>query len=211
VLNRIVARKERQGMDAGGWSWLEVAKLAGSLVTPVVIASFGIYIHRVTRRFEHAQWRSQKLIEKRLLIYDDLAPLLNDLLCFFTYVGAWKEIEPPAAVSLKRAVDKKVHLAAPLFSPRFFEACMNFQNVCFAAYSGWGIDARLQTRFENFKGVWGERWDANWEKLFTEKAPDNRQAVRAAYRDVMEAFASDLGVLSPPTVRRSDRVPNDTT
>src|SRR5258708_2100639 len=110
-------------MDAGAWSWLEVAKLAASLVTPVVVATFGIYIHRVTKRFEHLQWRSQKLIEKRLTVYDDLAPLLNDLLCFFTYIGAWKEMDPPTVVGLKRKVDKKLHLAAPLFSPRFFEAC----------------------------------------------------------------------------------------
>jgi hypothetical protein len=34
----------------------------------------GIYIHRVTKRFEHLQWRSQKLVEKRLAVYDDLAP-----------------------------------------------------------------------------------------------------------------------------------------
>ena len=68
-------------MEAGPWNWLEVAKLAAVLLMPVALAVFGVYIHRVTKRFEHLQWRSQKLIEKRLAIYDDLAPHFNDLLC----------------------------------------------------------------------------------------------------------------------------------
>jgi hypothetical protein len=195
-------------MDAGAWSWLEVAKLAASLVTPVVVAVFGVYIHRVTKRFEHSQWRSQKLIEKRLVVYDDLAPLLNDLLCFFTYVGAWKEMDPPTAVGLKRKVDKKVHLAAPLFSPRFFGACMTFQNLCFETYVAWGLDARLRSEFKRRKEAWDAKWDAGWEQLFSDEASDPK-AVRAAYRDVMEAFAADLGVLAEPRVPHSGRVPGN--
>jgi len=195
-------------VEAGTWSWLEVAKLAASLVTPVVVAILGVYIHRVTKRFEHSQWRSQKLIEKRLAVYDDLAPLLNDLLCFFTYVGAWKELDAPTAVGLKRKVDKKVHLAAPLFSPGFFEACMAFQNLCFETYTGWGVDARLRSQFKRRKDVWGAKWDVGWEQLFSDEASDP-QAVRAAYREVMQAFAADLGVVPVPSVPHSGQVPGN--
>lgn len=196
-------------METGPWSWLEVAKLAASLLTPVVVAIFGVYIHRVTKRFEQSQWRSQKLIEKRLTVYDDLAPLLNDLLCFFTYVGAWKEMDPPTAVALKRKVDKKIHLAAPLFSPGFFAVCMAFQNLCFETYAGWGVDARLRTQFKRRKDVWGTKWDTDaWEQLFSDEASDP-QAIRAAYREVMEAFAADLGVVAAPAVPHSGRVPGN--
>src|SRR5256885_5580381 len=106
-------------MDAGSWSWLEVAKLSASLLVPAALAALGIYIHRVTKQFEHLQWRSQKLVEKRLGVYDDLAPQLDDLLCYFTYVGCWRDLDPPDVVALKRVVDKKVYLAAPLFSVEF--------------------------------------------------------------------------------------------
>ncbi|WP_077036777.1 hypothetical protein [Pelomonas sp. KK5] len=102
-------------MRAGDWSWLEVAKLVASLLIPLTLAGVGVFVHRVTRQFEHLQWRSQKLIEKRIAIYDDLAPLFNDLLCYFTYVGRWKEMSPPDVVALKRVVDKKIYMAAPLF------------------------------------------------------------------------------------------------
>lgn len=195
-------------MEAGDWSWLEVGKLVASLVTPVVVAIFGIYIHRVTKRFEHSQWRSQKLVEKRLAVYDDVAPLLNDLLCFFTYVGTWKEMDPPTAVGLKRKVDKKIHLASPLFSPLFFEACMAFQNLCFETYAGWGVDALLRSQFERRKEAWGAKWDVGWEQLFSAKASDPT-AIREAYKEVMEAFAIDLGVMNAPSVPHSGRVPGN--
>jgi len=195
-------------MQAGPWNWLEVAKLAASLVTPVVVAILGVYIHRVTKRFELSQWKSQKLIEKRLAVYDDLAPLLNDLLCFFTYVGAWKEIDPPTAVNLKRKVDKKIHLAAPLFSPRFFNACMTFQNLCFETYAGWGVDARLRSQSERRKEASGAKWDGGWDQLFSDEASDPK-AIRESYREIMEAFAADLGVVTAPSVPASGRVPGN--
>ncbi|SFB41592.1 hypothetical protein SAMN04515620_1756 [Collimonas sp. OK607] len=114
-------------MDAGQWNWLEIVKLLASVLTPIALAVFGIYVHHITKRFEHVQWRSQKLVEKRLSVYEDLAPLFNDLLCYFTYVGCWRDLNPPDVVTLKRTIDKKIHIAAPLFSPQFFASSMAFQ------------------------------------------------------------------------------------
>src|SRR5664280_674150 len=128
------------------WNSLEVAKLVCSMLTPAAIAIFGVYIHRVTKRFEDRQWRGQKLTEKRLAIYDDLAPLFNDLLCYFSYVGCWKELKPPNVVALKRRIDRKIYLAAPLFPKEFFQACQSLQGQCFKPFSGWGMDAQLRTK-----------------------------------------------------------------
>ncbi|HEY3309678.1 MAG TPA: hypothetical protein VGJ93_14590 [Desulfuromonadaceae bacterium] len=92
-------------MTAGNenpWTSLEVVKLISSSLTPLVIAGVGVYIHRLTKRFEHLQWRNQKLVEKRLNIYDDLAPLLNENLCYFTCVGSWKEKTPSEVIASKK-------------------------------------------------------------------------------------------------------------
>jgi len=102
-------------MDAGNWNWLEFAKLGVGILTPIAIVVAGIYVHRITKRFEHFQWRGQKLIEKRLAIYDEIAPLINDVLCYYTYVGAWRDFDPPQIVALKRTIDRKIDLSAPLF------------------------------------------------------------------------------------------------
>jgi len=180
-------------MEVGAWSWLEVAKLLASVLTPVALAALGVYVHRVTKRFEHVQWRSQKLIEKRLSVYEDLAPLFNDLLCYFTYVGCWRDLDPLDVVALKRSIDKQIHVAAPLFSATFFEACMAFQDLCFETYNGWGQDALLRTEAFRRKEGRPQDWKAEWENCFSADAAEPN-AVRTAYARVMKAFSEDIGV-----------------
>lgn len=75
---------------ATGWSSLEIVKLAVAACTP----------------FERAQWTNQKLIERRIAVFDEMAPLLNDLFCFFRFVGDFRAITPPEAVSRKRSLDR---------------------------------------------------------------------------------------------------------
>jgi hypothetical protein len=193
-------------MDPGPWNSLEVAKLAAGLLTPTAITLFGIYIHRVTKRFDHLQWRSQKLVERRLVVYDDLAPHFNDLLCYFTYVGLWKELDPPAVVALKRVIDKKIHLAAPLFTDAFFEACTRFQALCFQTYTGWGLDARLRTQFERRRQARPNDWRKEWDSYFGDSMSDPGE-IRTAYKVLMEAFASDIGVHDDAVIPGSGKVP----
>jgi hypothetical protein len=178
---------------AGPWNWLEIAKLLSELLIPAALAVFGIYIQRLTKRIELVQWRSQKLIEKRLAIYDDLAPSLNDILCYFTYVGPWRDMDPPDVVKLKREVDGKIFLAAPLFGNEFFAACSDFQSQCFEKYTGWVNEAYLRTDFQQRREARSEGWHSDWEKYFSQQVTDPT-SVRAAYRRVMDAFASDIGV-----------------
>lgn len=193
-------------MNPAPWNSLEITKLLAGLVTPAVLAFIGIYIHRITKRFEHLQWRSQKLIETRLKIYEELAPQLNDLLCYFTYVGCWKDLDPPAVVSLKRAIDKKVFLAAPLFSQPFFSACIEFQNLCFETYSGWGRDALLRAHFQRRQEARPNAWKEEWSECFSASVSEPR-AIRDAYEKIMEAFAADIGVHPSYVVPKSGRVP----
>jgi hypothetical protein len=193
-------------MDAGPWNWLEVAKLTASLFIPVALAAFGVYIHRITKRFEHLQWRSQKLIEKRLFVYDALSPILNDLLCYFTYVGPWRDLNPPDVVALKRVVDKQVYLAAPLFSKKFFGACMDFQNSCFETYTGWGRDALLRTAFLRRREARDSDWNKEWENCFSSNTTDP-SSIRAAYHRIMESFSEDIGVHPTFSVPPSGRPP----
>lgn len=184
------------------WNTLEIAKLAVSVLTPAAIAILGIYIHRVTKRFEDSQWKSQKLIEKRIAIYDDLAPEFNDLLCYFTFVGCWKDLTPSDVVSLKRKIDKRAYLAAPLFPSSFFRACDQFQNLCFSTYGGWGTDARLRTKYEGRKEICKE-WLSSWDAYFSDDEDvADPEKIRIAYREIMQEFAQAIGVeeaAHPPT------------
>jgi len=196
-------------MEAGPWNWLEVAKLVAGLLVPAALAGLGIYIHRVTKRFEHLQWRSQKLIEKRLTVYDDLAPHLNDLLCYFTYVGCWKELNPSDVVELKRKLDKKIYLASPLFSKEFFKACEKFQTLCFQTYTGWGEDAKLRTQFQRRKEARAD-WKTDWEKCFCDaNAVSDPKEIKDAYASLMKVFADDIGVHVSFAMPSLGRLPNN--
>jgi hypothetical protein len=193
-------------MQTDPWNSLEIAKLIGGLLTPVGLACFGIYVHRVTKRFEHLQWRSQKLVEKRLTIYDDLAPHFNDLLCYFTYVGIWRDLDPLEVVKLKRVMDKKIYLGAPIFSTEFFVACMAFQSLCYETYNGWGRDASLRTHSQRRREARAKDWKTEWDEYFSESVADTAE-IRAAYKRVMEVFAQDIGVHATFAVPVSGRVP----
>ncbi len=193
-------------MDAGNWNWLEFAKLGVGILTPIAIVVAGIYVHRITKRFEHFQWRGQKLIEKRLAIYDEIAPLINDVLCYYTYVGAWRDFDPPQIVALKRTIDRKIHLSAPLFGLEFFNSCMRFQDLCFDTYSGWGEDAKLRTEFRRRQESRPKDWKSEWADYFSDEVTDPKE-IRTAYKAVMEAFAQDIGIHSPFSVPPPGRLP----
>jgi len=193
-------------MQAGPWNWLEVAKLIAGFLTPVALGVFGIYVHRVTKRFEHLQWRSQKLVEKRLAVYDELAPHFNDLLCYFTYVGTWRDLDPPKIVELKRIMDKKIYLAAPLFSAEFFSVCMAFQAVCYETYNGWGRDASLRTQSQRRREARQADWKTEWDAYFASSIA-NPVEEHHAYKAVMEVFAQDIGVHASFVVPTTGMVP----
>lgn len=191
------------------WNSLEVAKLVISFLTPAVIAILGIYIHRITKRFEDNQWRDQKLIEKRLAIYDDLAPQFNDLLCYFTYVGRWKELSPIDVVALKREIDRKMYLAAPLFPKQFFHACQALQGLCFKTFSDWGVDAQLRTNWLRRKEA-NPGWLVDWERYYTSADEVTDPAkVKAAYGHVMQEFAGSIGVTADHSHVATGRLPRD--
>jgi hypothetical protein len=108
-------------MAENPWNSLEVAKLGISILTPVSVAVLGWIISRRMKRFEQAQWANQKLIERRLSLYDELAPELNKLFCFYTWVGYWKDITPGDTIGAKRTLDKKVNIYRYLLGDDFYQ------------------------------------------------------------------------------------------
>lgn len=175
------------------WNSLEVVKLVSSWLTPVAVVVVGLWVNRIAKRLEANQWANQKIIEKRLAIYDELAPSFNDLLCYFTYIGNWKEQSPPDVVALKRRLDRRVHVVAPLFSPHFINAYYNFINLCFETFTSFGADAKLRTSPEPRRQVFTSDWQESWDHIFSTEISEPGK-VRDAYRSFMAVFSRELGV-----------------
>jgi hypothetical protein len=181
------------------WNSLEVAKLLVSIITPVVILMLGIWVSRLAQRVESLQWASRTIIEKRIAVYDEVAPQLNDLFCYFTFIGNWKELTPPEIVAIKRVLDRKVHIALPLFSPRLKFHYDKFMKISYQTHSGFGRDARLKTSLDAHREAAGEKWDAEWDQLFLcktsgEEEAAQRHTIKTAYEELMNSFARELGL-----------------
>jgi hypothetical protein len=174
------------------WNSLEVVKLVVALITPVVVLLLGIWVTRLAKRFEQAQWANQKVIEKRLAIYDELSPSLNDVYCYFTRVGSWNERSPDEIVALKRSMDRTANVYRYLFTPAFWDAYQSFIAACYETYTGAGRPARLRTSPD---GRARERWGQVSEQLFSPiEQRSSPLAVRREYFTLMDEFAKELGV-----------------
>ncbi|HQU74847.1 MAG TPA: hypothetical protein PKV71_17550 [Calditrichia bacterium] len=183
------------------WNSLEVLKLIVSILTPAIIGILGVRFNRRLKELEHRQWTSQKVIEKRIQVYDSLVPHLNGIMCYFTYIGEWKDLTPPEVLKIKREADKIAHINAPLFPDDFIDSYNRFIEAGFRMFGKFGQDAKLRTDFQNRMPLLGEKWQTEWEQLFCE--PDqitDRGEVRRLYNQTVAymAKALDLGLGSAP-------------
>ena len=119
--------------SASPWNSLEVAKLLVDVATPVAVVLLGIWVGRATRRVEASQWVNQKLIEKRISLLDQVLPDLNDMYCYYSWVGNWKELSPAAIIERKRKLDRTFFANQPFFTAGALEAYLGFSQA--EAYS----------------------------------------------------------------------------
>jgi hypothetical protein len=153
-------------------------------------------VARAGRRLERVQWANQTVITRRLDIFGEVAPKLNRLLCFATFVGGWKEIQPLLAIELKREADVIMYANRVLFSNELFEAYREFMATLFEMYAVTGADALLRAPIDS---KWGDRrklrwWNPHMESLFSKDKPGSMDDIQAAYERLGERFRADLYV-----------------
>jgi hypothetical protein len=180
---------------------LDLIKTLAAVAVPVVVAVIGYRLNQRLKLWEATQWRNQELIKARLQYYDRLAPLLNDLMCYLTFIGRWKELTPPDVVALKRDTDRLFLSVAPLFSQRAVDAYRDFIRTCFGEHAGWGRDALIRSVFVRRREA-AEHWDPAWEKLFTYQENDeitkaDQVAVQESYNRLLTALAEDIELSTP--------------
>jgi hypothetical protein len=143
------------------------------------------------------QWANQTVVTHRLNVFDKLAPGLNQLLCFATFVGSWKEIDPRKAIAIKRDLDQIMYANKVLFSAELFAAYHRFMSVLFAMFSTTGADAKVRAPIES---NWGSRRDLRWwddamSDLFSNDAVSVKE-IQDAYDELSQQFRADLYVTS---------------
>ena len=169
------------------WNSLEKAKIAVSAITPILVLTLGIIINNSVKEGE----RSTAL---RSEIYKNVGGDLNDIYCYLSFVGGWKEMTPIDIIVRKRAVDKAMYTYRPFFSKELFSTYERFMAEAFKPYGRPGKDARIRSDIETPDGdrrIHGTKsWDSSWEDRFTNER--NKDAQREAYTKFLEQMARDL-------------------
>ena len=180
---------------AGSWNSVQIVTLVVEAATPVTVAVLGVFFARASRRIEQVQWANQTVVTHRLDVFSQLAPGLNQLLCFATFVGGWKEIDPGKAIEVKRGLDEIMYANKVLFSDELFAAYHRFMTLLFDMFGTTGADAKVRVPVES---QWGSRRGLRWWNdamgvLFTDEAV-GLDDIQAAYDELGQQFRADLYV-----------------
>jgi hypothetical protein len=186
--------------DVGGWTSVDVATLIVAGLTPVTVTVLGVLLARGARRVAALQQANERVVERRVEVFDLVAAQLNRLLCFATFVGRWKEISADKALEFKRDLDEVMYANRPLFGAELFEAYRAFMACLFAMYATVDGDALIRCQI---RSQWGDRsnlpwWDPAMAARFTDTQDATRtttpQQAEAAYHRLSAAFRDDLYV-----------------
>lgn len=165
-----------------------------TLVIGTIGAILGITIER--RKAE-----SQALVAKRIQIYDDIAPRINAIVCFYSCVGDWKRMAPQDVLAHKRAVDRTMNINHALVSASTLSAHKAFMAEFFQTWIARGQDARLRADLLFLQDEWGRQWRRSWTPRISSVQPEDRdsrralaESQRAAYDAFLLALARDIGV-----------------
>ncbi|TFV95410.1 hypothetical protein [Orlajensenia leifsoniae] len=176
-------------------NWTDVVIAFTGIVTPVLVAVFGVFLAR-------RQSRSQLLQQTRFEYYKSLAPDLNRLMCYLTFIGTWRDDSPPEIVALKRRLDSTFHVAAPLFSGEVSAAYRRQMDLSFATFGNWGQDATIRSSAYRRQQTWSRAdlpWEPGWQAMFDLDNADSitaesLAAYRKAYDDLLFALVTDLSL-----------------
>lgn len=153
------------------WNSLEITRLIASLLTPTIVTIIGFILNSNLNKIEKKNRTSEKILEKRLALYDHLIPMLNDILCFHLYIGNWRELTPTEILKYKSVIRKEMYIYSPLFTQDMLDSYREFMNLCFeksATISDTGKIKSLYVLREKHTS-----WKAEYTPLFSESYVDS--------------------------------------
>jgi hypothetical protein len=176
--------------------WTAELQAIGAILVPIVVAALAFVITR-------NQSRSEELLRTRLEYYKALAPDLNRLMCYMTFIGGWRDDSPADIVRLKRSLDTNFNCAAPLFSPDVLRAYDELMKLSFVTFAEWGVDARIKSnayrRRQAWRGTGAKAWDSEWDAYFALAdaatiSAEELKNYRQTYDQLIAATVRDLSL-----------------
>lgn len=194
---------------------MEIAKFAASIIAPFVLAFCGYFIwdaqRLIVERREIALREQQKASEARATaqenlrqlrntVYNNVAPLIREVLTYHFHVGSWKELSPAEVIRMKRILDRLVYGQDAVLSPTFANLYHNFMREAFATAGNSYGESRIRSSAA-CRPRSASQDGSGWEQWFT--GEDNRRALCNAYRQLQRNWAAELSL--PPNAENSKR------
>jgi hypothetical protein len=173
------------------WNNLKIAIIIIAALAPIIIVFLIIRYKRIIKNLKKDQQKNQKIFEKRIEIYERIGPKLNDLLCFYSYTGNWKELTPFDILRLKKELDKEINIHAPLFSKDLGKKYLDFMHVCFVSYSGWEHKEKIKSLYEIRRDNMAV-WIDEWIPFFDTKNVVEAILLKERYDELIACFKRDL-------------------
>lgn len=172
------------------WNSLEIAKIFIGALTPLVVFFFGYQLSLNDKERTDRIAQFERVTQKRLDLWDEIAPGLNDIYSYLMYVGAWRELDAGEVIAKKLEIDEVVYGYQPFFSQEFFEAYLAFMDAAFETQTG--IHGEIKPR-----------------TAAVERAPqdaalvsgaENAQQIHDAYYNLLHVISRDfrLKLVKPP-------------
>lgn len=175
-------------------TWFDWAGLAVKALTPLAVMLLGLIAARYADRLERNRALHSVAVNWRIEVFRSLAPQLNLLLCFFTYVGDWRLVSLDQATTAKRDCDRAIYMNAFLFLPDTIEAWRAFVAAAFDENRGPGSDFAFRASVERHRRE-NVGWQDDWAKRFV---PHDQRITRemfvAAHDRVLGLVVRDLGI-----------------
>lgn len=173
------------------WNSLQIAIIIVAAVSLIVNLILAIRTSRIKKQLLKQYQSNQKLVEKRIEVFERMGPKLNDILSFFCYTGNWKELAPPDIMQLKRELDKDIQIHASHFSDELIPTYNAFMQLCFVAHTGWEHNEKIKSLYE-LRQEQTSGWLDSWIPYFdTNNVVDGVQ-VKERYDKLLAFFKKDL-------------------
>ncbi len=169
---------------------MELIKLIISIATPVIILLLGVWAKNIAIDYEKRASLNDRIIKKRVEIYEKIGKELNDIFVFLVQVGDWKDYSPYQILDKKRNLDKIMYVNRPYWSDSAFLSYTSFMDSAFEMHTGIGEDAKIKTVTYQFETL--ESWEEDWKNWFS-STPTEMDIIREKYSLLMTHLSNEFG------------------
>ena len=173
------------------WNPIKITLLIIATLLPAILTFLVFRYRREIKDLKRAHEKNQYLVQKRVEALERIGPKLHDLLSFYCYRGAWKEISPRDVLELKKELDKDIGPITPLFSDHLIEKLNSFFQLCFVSSTGWEHKEKIKSLYE-LRQEYNVGWKDEWIPLFDTKNVVDAITLKQSYDELMASFKRDL-------------------